>query len=127
MGIYLKKSYKKVVSLKDREFDFFYGRFYIIGLISILYQASESPFYMALLPCLNMAGRMISSSFAPLLFNHYRFKQLLIISQILKTALLLILSLWSLYTLSLYFIFIIIFTVAFLDGLAHPASNESIP
>ena len=66
--------------------------FYIVGLISILYQASESPFYMALLPFLNMAGRMISSIFAPLLFNRHRLKQLLVISQALKTILLLILA-----------------------------------
>ncbi|WP_341323564.1 MFS transporter [Solibacillus sp. FSL H8-0523] len=101
--------------------------FYIVGLISILYQASESPFYMALLPFLNMTGRMISSSFAPLVFNHYRLKQLLVISQALKTALLLILAVGSLYTLSLYFMFSIIFAVAFLDGLAQPASTALIP
>ena len=101
--------------------------FYIVGLISILYQASESPFYMALLPFLNMTGRMISSSFAPLIFNHYRLKQLLVISQALKTALLLILAVGSLYTLSLYFMFSIIFAVAFLDGLAQPASTALIP
>ena len=101
--------------------------FYIVGLISILYQASESPFYMALLPFLNMTGRMISNSIAPLIFNHYRLKQLLVISQALKTALLLILAVGSLYTLSLYFMFSIIFAVAFLDGLAQPASTALIP
>ncbi|MGE7023624.1 MFS transporter [Solibacillus cecembensis] len=101
--------------------------FYIVGLISILYQASESPFNMALLPFLNMAGRMISSSFAPLLFNRYRLKQLLVISQALKTILLLILAVGSLYTLSLSFMFIIIFAVAFLDGFAQPASTALIP
>ncbi|MCM3721404.1 MFS transporter [Solibacillus isronensis] len=101
--------------------------FYIVGLISILYQASESPFYMALLPFLNMAGRMISSSFAPLLFNRYRLKQLLVISQALKTILLLILAVGSLYTLSLSFMLIIIFAVAFLDGFAQPASTALIP
>lgn len=101
--------------------------FYIVGLISILYQASESPFYMALLPFLNMAGRMISSSLAPLLFNQYRLKQLLVISQALKTVLLFILAIVSLYTLSVYFLFIIIFAVAFLDGVAQPASTALIP
>ena len=101
--------------------------FYIVGLISILYQASESPFYMALLPFLNMAGRMISSSLAPLLFNQYRLKQLLVISQALKTVLLFILAVVSLYTLSVYFLFIIIFAVAFLDGVAQPASTALIP
>ncbi|WP_010304287.1 MFS transporter [Kurthia senegalensis] len=101
--------------------------FYIVGLISILYQASESPFYMALLPFLNMAGRMISSSLTPLLVNQYRLKSLLVISQGLKTALLLILAVGSLYTLSVYFMFIIIFAVAFLDGFAQPASNALIP
>lgn len=101
--------------------------FYIVGLISILYQASESPFYMALLPFLNMAGRMISSSLAPLLFNRYRLKRLLVISQALKTVLLLILAVVSLFILPLFFIFIIIFAVAFLDGLALPASTALIP
>ena len=101
--------------------------FYIVGLISILYLASESPFYMALLPFLNMAGRMISSSLAPLLFNRYRLKHVLVYSQVLKTVLLLILAVSSLYTLSLYFMLIIIFAVAFFDGLAQPASTALIP
>ena len=82
---------------------------------------------MALLPFLNMAGRMISSSLAPLLFNRYRLKPLLVISQTLKTVLLLILAVGSLYALSLSFMFIIIFAVAFLDGLALPASTALIP
>lgn len=101
--------------------------FYIVGLISILYQASESPFYMALLPFLNMAGRMISSTLAPLLFNRYRLKQLLVTSQALKTILLVILAVSSLHILSLSFMFIIIFAIAFLDGLAQPASTALIP
>ncbi|MGE7926854.1 MFS transporter [Lysinibacillus xylanilyticus] len=101
--------------------------FYIVGLISILYKLSESPFYLALLPLLSMVGRMISSSIAPIWLNRYPLKTLLLISQALKTLLLLILALFSLYTLSLLFIFIIIFMVAFLDGFAQPASSALIP
>ncbi|ATP40406.1 MFS transporter [Solibacillus sp. R5-41] len=101
--------------------------FYIVGLISILYQVSESPFYLALLPFLNMAGRMITSSLAPLLVNRYPLKQLLVISQALKTILLSILAVGLYYTLSLIFILIIIFVVALLDGLAQPASNALVP
>lgn len=101
--------------------------FYIVGLISILYHASESAFIMALLPFLNMVGRMMSSSVAPLLFNRYRLKQVLVISQALKTVLLLILAVGSLQTLSFIFMFIIVFVVALLDGVAQPASTALIP
>lgn len=101
--------------------------FYIVGLISILYHASESAFIMVLLPFFNMAGRMMSSSVAPLLFNRYRLKQVLVISQALKTVLLLILAVGSLQTLSFIFMFIIVFVVALLDGVAQPASTALIP
>lgn len=101
--------------------------FYIVGFISILYQASESPFYLALLPFLSVAGRMISSGLAPLLFNRYRLKQLLVLSQALKTLLLFVLSVGLIYTYALSFILLIIFTVALLDGLAQPASSALIP
>ena len=65
--------------------------FYIVGLISILYHASESVFWLALLPFVNMTGRMISSSFAPLLFNRYKLKTVLVFSQAGKTILLVLL------------------------------------
>lgn len=103
--------------------------FYIVGLISILYAANESPFYMALLPFLNMVGRMISSSLAPLLFNRYPLKKVLVITQATKTIILVILVGGALYTptLSLLFIFNVIFAVAFLDGFSQPASTALTP
>lgn len=101
--------------------------FYIVGLISILYQSSASPFYLALLPFLNMAGRMISSSFAPLLFHNYRLKPLLVLSQSLKTVLLLLLSIGATHAFPLFGILMCIFVVAFLDGIAQPASTALIP
>ncbi|MEK4629021.1 MFS transporter [Solibacillus sp. FSL R7-0682] len=101
--------------------------FYIVGLISIIYHSSESALLMALLPFLNMVGRMISSSFAPLMFNRYRLKQLLVISQGIKTILLLILVVGLIYTDSFIFVFILVFFVALLDGLAQPAGTALIP
>ena len=101
--------------------------FYIVGLISILYHTSESVFWMALLPFVNMIGRMISSSFAPLLFNRYRLKAVLVFSQAMKTILLVLLVTGILHHEWLYALFVLVFTIALLDGVAQPASAALTP
>ena len=101
--------------------------FYIVGLISILYHASESVFWLALLPFVNMTGRMISSSFAPLLFNRYKLKTVLVFSQAGKTMLLVLLVTGILHHEWLYALFSLVFTIALLDGVAQPASAALLP
>ncbi|QAS51429.1 MFS transporter [Halobacillus litoralis] len=103
--------------------------FYIVALISIMYTVSQSAFYLALLPFINTFGRFISGYLSPLLFNKYPLKTLLSGSQISKTFFLFIIA--SLTTVqskgSIMIILLIIFTIAFLDGWAAPASRAMLP
>ncbi|MBA2176064.1 MFS transporter [Halobacillus locisalis] len=103
--------------------------FYIVGLISIMYAASQSAFYLALLPFINTFGRFISGYLSPLLFEKYPLKTLLSRSQIIKTLFLLGLATFT--TIqpqgSIVIILFFIFTIAFLDGWAAPASRAMLP
>lgn len=103
--------------------------FYIVGLISILYVITESPFILALLPFLNMFGRFLSGLISPLLLNRFPLRTLLVYSQVYKTFLLFFLSLTMFFqaTTSTLIILIFVFLIAFLDGWAAPASQAMLP
>ncbi|MBM7713213.1 MFS family permease [Bacillus thermophilus] len=102
---------------------------YIVGLISILYAAKESAFYLAMLPFLNTFGRFAGGLLFPILLNRYRLTSLLAGSQCYKTVVLFILILWiSFQPPSIVWpIFICIWIIAFLDGWAAPAMNALVP
>ncbi|MFZ3577789.1 MFS transporter [Virgibacillus sp. DJP39] len=103
--------------------------FYIVGLISILYSASESVFYLALLPFISTFGRFLSGFVSPVLFNHYKLTTVLVRSQIGKTFLLLCLALWVAFSphAPIGIIFVLILLIAFLDGWAMPATRAMLP
>ncbi|MFJ7933852.1 MFS transporter [Sporosarcina sp. NPDC096371] len=103
--------------------------FYIVGIISMLYGITESPFMLALVPFLNMIGRFTSGMISPLLLNRYPLKTLLVFSQVCKTILLGLLSLILVVQLApnILILLIFIFMIAFLDGWALPASNAMLP
>lgn len=103
--------------------------FYIVGLISILYISTESPFVLALVPFFNMFGRFISGLLSPLLLNRYSLKVLLVYSQASKTLLLFFLAIiLALDTTSNVLVLInFVFVIAFLDGWAAPASQAMLP
>jgi DHA3 family macrolide efflux protein-like MFS transporter len=103
--------------------------FYIVGLISILYASTESPFILALVPFFNMFGRFISGMISPLLLNRYPLKTLLVYSQVSKTLLLCLLALILVFhiTSSVLVLISFVFTIAFLDGWAAPASQAMLP
>lgn len=103
--------------------------FYIVGLISILYASTESPFILALVPFISMFGRFISGMISPLLLNRYPLKTLLVRSQVSKTLLLCLLALILVFhiTSSILVIISFVFTIAFLDGWAAPASQAMLP
>ena len=103
--------------------------FYIVGLISILYASTESPFALALVPFFSMFGRFISGMISPLLLNRYPLKTLLVYSQISKTLLLCLLALILVFhiTSSILVIISFVFMIAFLDGWAAPASQAMLP
>jgi len=103
--------------------------FYIVGLISILYNSTESPFILALVPFLSMFGRFSSGMISPLLLNRYPLKTLLVYSQVSKTVLLCLLALILVFqiTSSVLVIISFVFMIAFLDGWAAPASQAMLP
>ncbi len=103
--------------------------FYIVGLISILYEVTGSAFYLALLPFLNTFGKFISGILSPLLLNKFRLKSLLVTSQLYKTIVLFVLSCWVSFQLTpdIWFILLCIFLIAFLDGWAMPATSSMLP
>lgn len=103
--------------------------FYIVGLISILYASTESPFTLALVPFFSMFGRFISGILSPLLLNRYPLKTLLIYSQVGKTLLLGLLALILAFhiTSSILVLISFVFLIAFLDGWAAPASQAMLP
>jgi len=103
--------------------------FYIVGLISILYASTESPFILALVPFLSMFGRFSSGMISPLLLNRYPLKTLLVYSQVSKTVLLCLLALILVFhiTSSILVIISFVFMIAFLDGWAAPASQAMLP
>lgn len=102
---------------------------YIVGLISILYGVSESALILAMLPFLNTFGRFVSGMFSPLLFARYKLKFLLVLSQALKSFVLLGLSLWVnlVAEQSLMVIYGFILLIALLDGWAMPATGAMLP
>ncbi|MBE1553862.1 MFS transporter [Sporosarcina limicola] len=103
--------------------------FYIVGLISVLYALTESPFMLALVPFVNMFGRFISGMISPLLLNRYPLKRLLVYSQVCKTILLGALSLTLVLNTTPNVLIILSFVlfIAFLDGWAAPASRAMLP
>lgn len=103
--------------------------FYIVGIISLLYTLTESPFALALVPFINMFGRFISGIISPWLINRFPLKTLLVYSQVSKTVLLVVLSLLLLSetTANLLIILTFVGCIAFLDGWASPASHAMLP
>ncbi|WP_096270137.1 MFS transporter [Paucisalibacillus globulus] len=102
---------------------------YIVGLITILYEITSSAFYLALLPFFNTFGRFIGSTLAPLLFDKYRLKTILVGSQLNKTFILFVLCCLITFTKShsLWLILFMILIIAFLDGWSMPASMSLLP
>ncbi|WP_039041619.1 MFS transporter [Sporosarcina sp. ZBG7A] len=103
--------------------------FYIVGIISVLYSLTESPFALALVPFINMFGRFISGMISPWLLNRFPLKTLLVYSQVCKTALLVVLSILLIFetTSGLFIILMFVGSIAFLDGWAAPASHAMLP
>ncbi|WP_338750665.1 MFS transporter [Bacillus sp. FJAT-52991] len=104
--------------------------FYIVGLISIFYKLSGSAALMAFIPFVITISRFGGEVVAPLLVERYSLKKILVYSQLGKTMLLGILALdpWmKIDTNDLYFVFLIVALMAFLDGWAIPTRNSLLP
>lgn len=103
--------------------------FYIVGLISILYAAKGSAFYLAMLPFFNTFGRFVSGMVSPIFLNRYRLTSLLAGAQFYKTIVLFGISVFGGFQADpkILPIIICIFIIAFLDGWAAPATKALIP
>ncbi|MBA2870293.1 MFS family permease [Anoxybacillus calidus] len=104
--------------------------FYIVGLMALLYNLSQSSFYMALIPFVVTISRLVCGLFVPILLDKYELKKLLFVSQLWKSVLLLFLGALVAFFISndtLLHIFIFVSFISFLDGVAHPARNAMIP
>lgn len=104
--------------------------FYIVGLITLIYDVTGLATYMALFPLINTLSRFLSGIVAPLFLDRFSLKWLLVASQMGKTTLLFLIGGVSTF-MDVGSIFFILFTcvafVAFLDGWATPARNALIP
>jgi len=104
--------------------------FYIIGVISILYNLTGSATVSALVPFIITMAMFISSLLTPLLLGKYRLKTLLVWSQGSKTVLLGILMLVVYVFMNdtnYWVIYFLVGLIGFLDGCANPIMRALIP
>ncbi|MFJ5715323.1 MFS transporter [Neobacillus sp. NPDC093127] len=102
---------------------------YIVCLIKLIFDATGSVTYMSLVPFFNTISALISGLLAPLVINKYRLKSILFYSQSGKTILLFVLTI-SAATFKmggLFWIYLLICLISFLDGWASPARNAMVP
>jgi MFS transporter, DHA3 family, macrolide efflux protein len=100
--------------------------FYIVGLLTLIYNWTASAFYMAIVPFTITIAAFCSSLLAPLVIDRFSLKHILSYSQLTKTFLLGCLLL-SLPLQSLSVTFSLIMLISLLDGLSAPASSALVP
>ncbi|TQR21005.1 MFS transporter [Psychrobacillus vulpis] len=104
--------------------------FYIVSIISMLYQLTNSATISAFVPFTITTAMFVSSILTPLAIGKWRLKTLLLGSQIAKTILLFGLSFFVLFFLheaNYYIIFLVIAVIAFLDGCSNPILRALVP
>lgn len=104
--------------------------FYIICVISTLYQITESATVSAFVPFTITISMFVSSILSPIAMRKWSLKILLVSSQIGKTLILLILSLFLIFLISAenyFLIFLLIGGIALLDGCANPIMYSLLP
>ncbi|WP_162604383.1 MFS transporter [Peribacillus frigoritolerans] len=103
--------------------------FYVVGLISLLYNLTGSAFYLSLLPFITTIFRFISSLLAPLVIDRFPLKRIIVQSQWWKTILLVCLGIFIIsfdHGFSVAVIFFIAL-ISILDGVAAPVSAALVP
>lgn len=103
--------------------------FYVVGLISLLYNLTGSAFYLSLLPFITTIFRFISSLLAPLVIDRFPLKRIIVQSQWWKTILLVYLGIFIIsfdHGFSVAVIFFIAL-ISLLDGVAAPVSAALVP
>ncbi|WP_075981825.1 MFS transporter [Bacillus massilinigeriensis] len=102
---------------------------YVVGVISTIYSITESASAAALVPFIVSTSMFLSSLFTPLLIGKVNLKWLLTCSQIGKTIILFIvgIAMVKITLANLYWLFILISLIAFLDGCSNPIRQTLIP
>jgi MFS family permease len=103
--------------------------FYVVGLISLLYNLTGSAFYLSLLPFITTIFRFISSLLAPLVIDRFPLKRIIVQSQWWKTILLVCLGIFIIsfdHGFSVAVIFFIAL-ISLLDGVAALVSAALVP
>ncbi|MCK2018288.1 MFS transporter [Peribacillus frigoritolerans] len=103
--------------------------FYVVGLISLLYNLTGSAFYLSLLPFFTTIFRFISSLLAPLVIDRFPLKRIIVQSQWWKTILLVCLGILIIsfdHGFSVAVIFFIAL-ISLFDGIAAPVSAALVP
>ncbi|MGM0846319.1 MAG: MFS transporter [Bacillota bacterium] len=101
---------------------------FIVAIISAIFDKTGSALMMSIIPVVITFSRFISSVMAPLILDRFHLKNLLFYSQVFKTVLMGILSLLLFVDAgSLLVVFLLVSSVAFLDGWALPARNAFVP
>lgn len=103
--------------------------FYVVGLISLLYNLTGSAFYLCLLPFITTIFRFISSLLAPLVIDRFPLKRIIVQSQWWKTLLLVCLGIFIIsfdHGFSVAVIFFIAL-ISLLGGVAAPVSAALVP
>ncbi|WP_144560199.1 MFS transporter [Shouchella miscanthi] len=99
---------------------------YIIALMDVMWEHTGSVFMMSLVPVVITGTRFVSSLVAPLMLRRYTLPTILAGSQWTKSVL--FLCLVSLISFEQVMpIFLLVSTIAFLDGLSDPASQALLP
>lgn len=106
--------------------------FYIVAFISAIYAATGSVMYTALIPVVIVSSQSLSSLVAPLVFYRLSLQGMLILSQGIKTLLLMIAALVVPVVAGegerlLVLLFGLGAMIAFMDGWANPARNALVP
>ena len=103
---------------------------YIVAFICLLYGVTQSALFTSMVPLLFVGAQLISGILAPLLFDRYDLKRILLVSQTLKTLLLLLMTFflqWLAGSSFVSYTLILVFTIALLDGVATPSRNALLP
>ncbi|KPL61593.1 MFS transporter [Rossellomorea vietnamensis] len=102
--------------------------FYIVGLISLVYNMTGSAVYMTAVPLVITFSRFISSVAAPLLLNRTQMRSLIAYSQMGKTFFLCVFLLMMVLNIgNVWVYFVCASIISFLDGWALPARNSYVP
>ncbi|MFD3446559.1 MFS transporter [Microbacteriaceae bacterium 4G12] len=100
----------------------------IVSMIALVFEATKSPFYMAMIPFFVTISKLCGGLVAPVFVDRFNLKLLLAYSQLGKTLLLgFLVFMVSVMHFNLYILFLCIIGLFLLDGLATPARNSMLP